>query len=146
MAYLDACTMKFYSCKFVLAIPFPSRHKKIWERLGRMAVPMRKAVLEETCLAWGLDWASCFCPVRASKLTINQLMRPLPTTRLGSLLAWRSRAHTMRLLLEALGSWAQLHHELHFRVLEGSFCHQWLVPSDVLAFPWWSLEGLLAAA
>ncbi len=26
------------------------------------------------------------------------------------------------------------------------FCHQWLVCSNTLACPWWSLEGLLAAA
>jgi hypothetical protein len=51
-----------------------------------MAVPLRKAVLEETCLAWRIDLASCFYLVsRASKLTINQLTWPMLMIRLVSL-------------------------------------------------------------
>jgi hypothetical protein len=87
-----------------------------------MAVPMRKALLEETSLALGgLDLVSCLCLVRASKLTINQLMWPLLTTRLGSLLARRSSVHTKGLLLESSKLWTQLRRNLHFGVLGGIF-------------------------
>ncbi len=44
-------------------------------------------------LAACLDWASCFCLVKASKSNINQLTWPLPTTRLGSIGSALKRLH-----------------------------------------------------
>ncbi len=118
MAYVDASTMKFVFCEFFLVVPFCACHKKV----------LRKAVLEKTYLALGrwllvacLDLSSCFCLVRASKPTVNQLMQPLPTTRLVSLSAWHSCAHTMGLFLESLGSQAQLCRKQHFGVLKKNF-------------------------
>ncbi len=147
-AYVDACTTKFYFHKSFLTVPFLAQSNTFWDNLGGTDVTdvtLRKAVLEETCLAWGLDLVSCFCLVRARKLTINQLMQPPPTTRLGSLLVWRSCVCTRGSLLESLGSWAQLQCKLHFGVFDKIFHRWWSGSSNALACPWRSLEGLLTA-
>jgi hypothetical protein len=119
---------KFYFCEFFLAVPFLILNENFWDDSAERLFLQEKAVLEETCLALGTGWlaacfdlASCFCLVRAIKLNIVQLMWPLPTTRLGSPLAQRSRACTMGLLLESSGSRAQLRCEWHFGVLEKIF-------------------------
>jgi hypothetical protein len=59
---------KFYFCKFFLAVPFFVCNKIILRRLHRTAVPTRKAVLEETCLALG-HWLACCLP-RLGKLLL----------------------------------------------------------------------------
>ncbi len=146
--YIDARTTKFYFCEF-LAVSFLTQSNTFWDSLGKtdvMDVSLRMAVLEETCLDWGLDLASCFCLVRASKLTINQQTWPSPTIRLGSLLTWYLCGCTRGLLLKSLGLWVQLHCKLHFKVLRKNFCRCWSAPSDALACPWRSLGGLLTAA
>ncbi len=121
MAYVDPHATKFYFCKLFLAVPFLTCQKIFRECLDGTAVPTRKAVLEKNAQHWGIDLASCFCLVRASKLTINQLTWPIPTTRLGSLLALCLRVCARRLLLETLDLRAQLCCKSHFEVLERNF-------------------------
>ncbi len=85
------------------------------ETSRQTAVPTRKAVSKRHAWLWDAGWlaaclnlASCFCLIRASKPIVDRLTWPLPTIRLDSLLAWRSRARTRGSILESSGSWAQL--------------------------------------
>ncbi len=122
--YVDACTTKFYFCELFLAVPFFAQSDSFWDGLGGMDVtdvPSRKAVLEETCLAWSLNLTSCFCFVRASKPIINQLTWPIPRICLGSLSAQRLRMHIKGTILESSGSWAQLCRKYFFRILDKNF-------------------------
>ncbi len=55
-ACVDTHTMKFYFCELFLTVLFLAWSDTFWEGIGGTDVPSRKAVLEETCLAWDLNW------------------------------------------------------------------------------------------
>ncbi len=82
---------------------------------------------------------SCFCLVKAIKLNIVQIQLtwPLPTTRLGSLLAQRSRACTLGSFLKSSG------HKPNSAA--SSFLLLMIGVQQCAGFSWWSLEGLLTA-
>jgi hypothetical protein len=115
MAYVDACTTKFYFLQVVSCGPISCSSQKILRMPWRNGCLYKKGSLGKdmpsiwTLVAACHDLVSCFCLVRASEPTINQLMWPLPTTRLVSLLAWRLHALSRGSILESSGSWAQLH-------------------------------------
>ncbi len=108
------CGPIYHHEKFVLANRLSLRERQFWNRHTQH---WDAGSWQVACL----DLASCFCLVRASKPTIEQLMWPLPMTRLVSLSARRSRAHTMGSILESSGSCGQLHHKQHFGVLKKIF-------------------------
>jgi hypothetical protein len=66
MAYVDACTTKFYFCEFFLPVPiFVSQETS--EKIPTERLFLRKVVvLRETYLALGCWLACCFCFVSAS--------------------------------------------------------------------------------
>ncbi len=123
MAYVDASTTKFYFCELFLAVSFPARSKTKSENVQRNGCSYKKS--KAGWLAAFLDQASCFCLVRAIKPNIDQLTWPMPTTRLGSLSAWRSCACTMGSFLESSGSQAQLCRKQHFGVLKKNAVNDW---------------------
>ena len=66
MAYVDACTMKFYFWEFFLAAPILAS-RETFEKLLTERMSLREmVVLQETYLASGCWLACCFCFVSAS--------------------------------------------------------------------------------
>jgi hypothetical protein len=59
--YVDVQWNKILFSQVVSCGPISHWHWKILRRFGRTAVPTRKAVLEETCLALG-HWLACCLP------------------------------------------------------------------------------------
>ncbi len=123
---------------------FPLVPQKIWERLGRTAVPTRKARLVGLLLALTRQAASA----------LLELSRPTSTSWCG--LSWQPDWAPCQLGARALApwdcSWSLQGHETNSAAsstlgsLKRFFCRQWLACSNVLAYSWWSLEGLLMAA
>ncbi len=141
----------FASCFLWSHFSFATKIKS--ECLARTAVPTRKAVLGKTCLTWDADWlaachdrASCFCHARVIKLSILQLMQPLPMTRLGS--PWLG-AHVLAPQVCSRSNQGQKPNSAVSSTWGSSkmnFHRQWLACSNTLARLWGSLGGLLPAA
>ncbi len=132
--------MQVVSCGSISRL-FP---QKIWERLGRMAVPTRKTRLVGLLLALTRQAASAL------------LELPSPTSTSWCGLCRQSDWAPCRLGAHALAAWdrswsLQGHgpNSAASSTLGTSkriFCWLWLACSNVLACSWWSLEGLLMAA
>ncbi len=123
---------------------FPLVPQKIWERLGGMAVPTRKARLVGLLLAL-TRWAAS---------ALLELSSPTSTSWCG--LSRQPDWAPCPLGARTVAPWdcsqSLQGHETNSAAsstsgsLKRFFCRWWLACSNVLACSCWSLEGLLAAA
>ena len=121
-----------------------SSPKQFWEHLGLTAVPTRKARLVGLLLAL----------TRQASSALLELSSPTSTSWHG--FCWQADWAPYQLSTLALApwdcSWSLQGHGPNSTAsstsgsLKRIFCCWWLVCSDMLACPWWSLDGLLAAA
>ncbi len=153
-AYVDACKTKFYFCQLFLVVPFLACQKIIWERLGKTAVPTKKGSLGKDIPSIGtlvglllaLTW-------QAASALLGLASLPLTSWRgLCRQSDWPPYWLCARTHIPGDCSWSIQGQWPNFAAsstsgsLKSFFYHQWLVCSNMLACPWWSLEGLLMAA
>ncbi len=142
---------KFYFCEFFFAVPF----LRIFLRcLGGMAIPLRKGSLGKDIPSVGtliglllaLTWQAASALLEPSSSTsfswCGLCRRP----------DWAPHQLGARTIAPWACSWSLQGHKPNSAASSTSgsskrfFCRQWFACSDTLACPWWSLEGLLAAA
>ncbi len=130
-----------------------SQQKKL-RRLGRMAVPTRKGSLGKDIPSIGTlvglllasTWQAASALLEPSSSTLSSwcgLCRQPD---------WAPHWLGTRALAPRACSWSLQGHKPNSAASSTSgsskrfFCRRWLVCSNTLSHPWWSLEGLLAAA
>ncbi len=112
----------FYFCEFFLAVPIFAGRDTAEKVSTEQMFLCEMVVLQDTYLyRRDAGWLAAFALLERKLATIEQLMWPKPTTRLGLLPALRQHGRARKSLVERMVPQYQLRRESRLRVLEGHF-------------------------